>query len=826
MFLCLKKISKLSLCLFLLFGILTDISVFGDFFVDDGSLSGFAGGSFNNTQFSADSVSLDATGLSNGYGEYLSEVKNTGSISTFDNLTWTPSGPYQKNIPNNDLSEIVSPSPDIDIAFDESVGSTIFVDSSGNGVNLTCSCGTCPTAGTAGQFGNSVSFDGFNDQIDIPNNDLINTGGPYSNRTIMLWFRTTTTSGNQMIYEQGGGSRGFNIYLVDNNLYVGGWNDAEYGWPGTWLSTTINSNQWYHVALVLRGAIDSLEPDVFEAYLNGVEFGSGDGGRIHPHGDNIGLGGLNGSTKTHTSLTFNNYTGRIDEFKLFNNFLTLSQINEYYLSNTPSPSSTIYAERNIPNSANVFLSHFEKTGSVTSFVDSSGNNQSLTCSGSGCPTTESEGRIKNGLYFDGGDEILVANSNEINSGGPYNNRTISFWFKADNLVGNQMLFEEGGTIRGLNVYLQNNTLYAGGWNEVEYGWPGTWLSTTINSNQWYHVALVLRNAVDSLEPEKLFLYVNGVEVDRGSGGYLYSHTGDIRIGNSGDTKTHNSGIYGNFTGYIDEFAIHNSSYNDTGVFNLYKRGALSLKFQVRSCNDSACVGEDFVGPDGTASSYFYDDQDLVLPSHSLNVIDNSHFQYKAIFETIDSSISPFLNLVSIEYTPRDIPFLAFQIKDPSDTSSLNICDMQTVSTLSTTSCSYRLSISTNAVNGYRVYVQSSGDLTNGIYNISSAAAGSGGTGGNDISASTLGIEKYGVKINPGSSTSGVISLNPMFDAGTNFVNYSYTAPQEIYSSTGSNAPTSPDLTNTALVEHNLNIADDTLPGYYTQSLIYTVVPEF
>ena len=586
MFLCLKKISKLSLCLFLLFGILTDISVFGDFFVDDGSLSGFAGGSFNNTQFSADSVSLDATGLSNGYGEYLSEVKNTGSISTFDNLTWTPSGPYQKNIPNNDLSEIVSPSPDIDIAFDESVGSTIFVDSSGNVVNLTCSCGTCPTAGTAGQFGNSVSFDGFNDQIDIPNNDLINTGGPYSNRTIMLWFRTTTTSGNQMIYEQGGGSRGFNIYLVDNNLYVGGWNDAEYGWPGTWLSTTINSNQWYHVALVLRGAIDSLEP------------------------------------------------------------------------------------------------------------------------------------------------------------------------------------------------------------------------------------------------EKLFLYVNGVEVDRGSGGYLYSHTGDIRIGNSGDTKTHNSGIYGNFTGYIDEFAIHNSSYNDTGVFNLYKRGALSLKFQVRSCNDSACVGEDFVGPDGTASSYFYDDQDLVLPSHSLNVIDNSHFQYKAIFETIDSSISPFLNLVSIEYTPRDIPFLAFQIKDPSDTSSLNICDMQTVSTLSTTSCSYRLSISTNAVNGYRVYVQSSGDLTNGIYNISSAAAGSGGTGGNDISASTLGIEKYGVKINPGSSTSGVISLNPMFDAGTNFVNYSYTAPQEIYSSTGSNAPTSPDLTNTALVEHNLNIADDTLPGYYTQSLIYTVVPEF
>ena len=59
-------------------------------------------------------------------------------------------------------------------------------------------------------------------------------------------------------------------------------------------------------------------------------------------------------------------------------------------------------------------------------------------------------------------------------------RTISLWFRADDVSinsRNQVLYEEGGTTRGLNIYLKNGSLYVGGWNSSESGWSGTFLSS-------------------------------------------------------------------------------------------------------------------------------------------------------------------------------------------------------------------------------------------------------------------------------------------------------------------------------------------------------------
>ena len=83
----------------------------------------------------------------------------------------------------------------------------------------------------------------------------------------------------------------------------------------------------------------------------------------------------------------------------------------------------------------------------------------------------------------------------------------------------------------------------------------------------------------------------------------------------------------------------------------YRRGALRLKYQVRSCDDSACSGEAFIGPDGTNSSYYSEvnNTSLGLPSFSLtNVDDNQYFQYKITFETSNSTYTPELNNVTVE----------------------------------------------------------------------------------------------------------------------------------------------------------------------------------
>jgi hypothetical protein len=172
-------------------------------------------------------------------------------------------------------------------------------------------------------------------------------------------------------------------------------------------------------------------------------------------------------------------------------------------------------------------------------------------------------------------------------------------------------------------------------------------------------------------------------------------------------------------------------------------------------------------------------------------------------------------------------FLSFSIRNSADTANVNTCDMGTASTTAVSSCSYRLKVSTNAVNGYTISMKASGVLTNGSYAVNSAAAGSGGTGGTDVSNATAGTENYGVFIAKGSATGGTTALTSIFNAGaTNQVKYDYTSVSSLLTSSGSNSPGATDTTNTPLVSHFFNISGGTPPGNYTQSITYTVAPSF
>ncbi len=172
--------------------------------------------------------------------------------------------------------------------------------------------------------------------------------------------------------------------------------------------------------------------------------------------------------------------------------------------------------------------------------------------------------------------------------------------------------------------------------------------------------------------------------------------------------------------------------------------------------------------------------------------------------------------------------LGFNIQNSSDTAGTNSCDLGQATTSNLSSCSYRLKVSSNATNSYSISMQTSGSLSNGSRSISNAAVGATGTGGNNISPSTIGTEKYGISINPGAITgTGTISTTSLFNAGTtNSVNSNYSTPQVIIQATGINTPNSIDTTNTALITHKLNISSDTSAGRYTQTVTYTLIPNF
>ncbi len=155
-----------------------------------------------------------------------------------------------------------------------------------------------------GIAGKALKFNGVSDGIKIPDSNRINTGGPFTNRTVAALFNCddVTKSQKQVIFEEGGKTRGLVIYVFESKIYVGGWNRAEYTWNGAWLSADIKSGQWYHVGLVIRDASGAVEKDKFEMWLDGKLIEKADGGQLHAHGDDTGIGYVNQNAVFHDEV--------------------------------------------------------------------------------------------------------------------------------------------------------------------------------------------------------------------------------------------------------------------------------------------------------------------------------------------------------------------------------------------------------------------------------------------------------------------------------------------------------------------------------------------
>jgi Cadherin-like domain/Concanavalin A-like lectin/glucanases superfamily len=231
----------------------------------------------------------------------------------------------------------------------------------------------------------------------------------------------------------------------------------------------------------------------------------------------------------------------------------------------------------VSNNALAMHLKFEQT-SGTQAIDSSssGKNQGELLNGS---TFKNVGTPLGGIVsLDGlNDYISVKDSSDINLS-TITTRTISLWFRVDdkNIANRkQVVYEEGGVRRGLNIYVHNGRLYIGGWNNEssQSNWQGTYLSTgAISSDRWHHVTLVLNAPENSTMPQAgaMVGYLDGKRFGTGSGSQVKSHADDIGIGglnqstqfHDGDiTKAGTNGLKGN----IDNVRIYNRVLNDSEI---------------------------------------------------------------------------------------------------------------------------------------------------------------------------------------------------------------------------------------------------------------------
>lgn len=188
-----------------------------------------------------------------------------------------------------------------------------------------------------------------------------------------------------------------------------------------------------------------------------------------------------------------------------------------------------------------------------------------------------DGIVGKALKFDGVDDgVKLPDSNGLNTGGPFMNRTIAAFFNCTDVnitEQKQTIFEEGGRTRGFVINIFDGDVYVGAWNRAEYQWAGAWPSAEVESGKWYHVALVLRDTTNEVQDDKFEMWLNGELIASEPGGQLFAHGDDTGIAHTNANAVFHDDDGGGtnihyFGGIIDEVIVYNSAF-DADDFNEY-----------------------------------------------------------------------------------------------------------------------------------------------------------------------------------------------------------------------------------------------------------------
>ncbi|MBT4153430.1 MAG: hypothetical protein HOE53_02160 [Candidatus Magasanikbacteria bacterium] len=542
------------------------------------------------------------------------------------------------------------------------------VDDSGNGYHGVRSGNA--TTDAAGQLGYTGTFDGTGDYINMGDNAALNTN---TDKTVSLWVNVDSRASAERIFTKNRTANlGYGMAFESDGDLAVYFNDGSEMKQGISLASLPNDS-WHHVVSVYDESAGTVSN-----YLDGEAVSYSVGGGWGFDSDNtLEVGGRSGASQW--------FDGKVDEFAIFDEILTADEIATMYENQSKDygarltsriydatastdwatlswvtqwpvgkelpdamATETAYTSGNIGMGNNVGLWHLNEDswdGTADEVVDSSGNGHHGVRSGNA--TTVSGGKFGNAGTFDGsGDYVTIADDPALDI---TDKITISAWFKTS--VKDNGIISKGAhnsSDNGDYVLTHDNV------NRIGFGLNNSVAyirstATTIDG-EWHHVVGTYDKDAGGVDEMKL--YVDGVLEEVGDYSTAISTSAnDLRIG------TYYSNTY-NFDGDIDEVAIWNDVLSATDIEAMYRRGALKLQLQVRSCDDSACSGETWMGPDGTVSSYYNElsTSTVGLPAKTLfNVLDNQYFQYRTFFETTSSTLTPELSSVTLAGTSIDSP---------------------------------------------------------------------------------------------------------------------------------------------------------------------------
>lgn len=175
------------------------------------------------------------------------------------------------------------------------------------------------------------------DNFQVNDDGLLNTNGPYNEKSFAAVFRTgNDLSGLQIIYEQGGSGNGYQISIKNGFLYAFAWS-GNAGWVDG-ANQSINLGQVEANTSYIVIANHNATTTTWEANVNGgsLNQSSGAAGPMNNHGGDATIGEEDG-TKDPEPPTFasnpantNNFNGYIAELGSWNTALSGGQIASVY----------------------------------------------------------------------------------------------------------------------------------------------------------------------------------------------------------------------------------------------------------------------------------------------------------------------------------------------------------------------------------------------------------------------------------------------------------------------------------------------------------------
>ena len=496
-------------------------------------------------------------------------------------------------------------------------------DDSGNGTNSTLRNGATYDNSIVYEGGQSLHLPSGNAYVDFDTgNDFIHNR--FTTRTVAFWLYAESTNGIQDVFDEGGSTNGFALRINNGNIEVAVQDNHDIhllGAPftaGEWhhVAATFNSGE-------LKLYVDAFEQaskndinyneDEVSDHGDGAGIGGTNGGNAFDQTNNNFTGYIDDFYIDNDVLNSSHLSGLMsgDDFVIPDNVpeaptdLTATAVSydaidltwtdnsadetgfQIYRSEHPEvdyspivivdPDVTNFSDTDLQPETTYYYAvialgeygESEAPSNVSSIAELGLDNNLNDESDFGVSS-----QIRNGAafsssnvlagshsaYFPGSNDYFDLDVGNTFIHSEFNQRSVAFWFYADDVSGIQDIYDEGGSTNGFGIRINNGQLEFG----VQDNHDINTILAPIPSREWVHQVSIFDNGT-------MYLYINGVLAatkenlnysvvsSHGNGGGL----GATNSSNAFDLASNN------FNGYIDEFSAYDVAVTEGDVNKLY-----------------------------------------------------------------------------------------------------------------------------------------------------------------------------------------------------------------------------------------------------------------